>query len=271
MRRRMVVLALLLAISFASQCTFEVGDGGCSGGSHRVEGSGRVVKRQHSVSGISGVDLATIGTLYIEFGDREELIIEAEDNLQEYFETDIRRGVLEIDVRRRTNIRPRKPVKYYLTVRGLDAIAISSSGDILAPDIESDRFSVAVKSSGTLEMGDLNTRSFDVAISSSGDVRMRDLIARNIDVAISSSGSLDIEGGRVENQHIGISSSGNYNARNLKSERVRVRLSSSGSAYIYVTDDLDVVISSSGSVYYTGRPAVRQVISSSGRIRNIGL
>ncbi len=271
MRRRMVVLPVLLAISFASQCTFEVGDGGCSGRSRRVEGSGRVVEREHSVSDISGVDLATIGTLYIEFGDREELTIEAEDNLQEYFETDIRRGVLEIGVRRRTNIRPRKPVKYYLTVKELDTITISSSGDIVAPDIEADRFSVAVRSSGTLEMGDLNTRSLDVAISSSGDVRTGDLTARDIDVAISSSGSLDIDGGGVEDQHITISSSGNYDARNLKSERVRVRLSSSGSAYVYVTDDLDVVISSSGSVYYAGRPAVRQVITSSGRIRHIRL
>lgn len=271
MKRSLIIVLAVLAASLASQCTVEVGDGGCSGSSHKVYGSGNVVRREHALSGISGVKLATIGTLYIAFGDMEELAIEAEDNLHEYFETDVRRGILEIKTRKNTNLRPKKPVKYYLTVKKLDAIAISSSGDIEAPDIESDRFSVAVTSSGTLEMGDLDTRHFSVAISSSGDVDMGDLNASSVDVAMSSSGSLDIEGGAVENQDISISSSGNYNARRLKSERARVRLSSSGCAYIYVIDEIDVVISSSGSVYYVGSPAVRQVVSSSGRIKQIDL
>jgi hypothetical protein len=236
-----------------------------------VEGSGHIVRRDQAVDGVSGVNLATIGTLSIEFGDREELIIEAEDNLQEFIETDIHRGVLKIDVRRNTNIRPTRPVRYYLTVRKLDTIAISSSGDVEAPDITSDRFSVTISSSGTLEMGDLDTRAFRVTISSSGDVYMGDLTAESIDVAVSSSGNLEIGGGRVRNQDISISSSGNYRAKRLKSEEARVRLSSSGSAYIHVINDLDVVISSSGSVYFAGNPRIRQVISSSGRIKKLGL
>ena len=271
MKRHVVMIVALVALSVALQCTVEVGDGGCSGRTYRVEGSGQVVRRDQAVDNISGINLATIGTLSIEFGDKEELVIEAEDNLQEYIETDIHRGVLKIDTRRNTNIRPTKPVRYYVTVRNLETIAISSSGDIEAPDIKSDRFSVAVSSSGTLEMGDLDARSFRVTISSSGDVRMGDLTADDIDVAISSSGDLEIEGGSVQDQDISISSSGNYRARRLKSEAARARLSSSGCAYIYVTDDLDVVISSSGSVYFVGNPDIRQVISSSGKIKNIGL
>jgi hypothetical protein len=271
MKRSLIIISAVLVASLAVQCTVEVGDGGCSGSGHRVYGSGNVVRRDYSVSGISGVNLATIGTLYILFGDREELAIEAEDNLHEYFEAEVRRDILKIETRKNTNLRPKKPVKYYLTVKELDTIAISSSGDIEAPDIESGRFSVAVTSSGTLQMGDLDARSFSVTISSSGDVYVGDLKASDIDVAISSSGSLDIEGGAVEDQGISISSSGNYKAKRLKSETARVRLSSSGSAYLHVTDSLDVVISSSGSVYYVGNPAVRQVISSSGRIKQIGL
>ena len=48
------------------------------------------------MSGVTGVNLATIGHLTIELGDTESLRIEAEDNLMEYIETDVRSGKLRI-------------------------------------------------------------------------------------------------------------------------------------------------------------------------------
>lgn len=52
-----------------------------------VRGSGHVVERDRVVSGFSGVELATIGALHIEAGERKALRIEAEDNLLSYIET----------------------------------------------------------------------------------------------------------------------------------------------------------------------------------------
>ena len=132
----MILAALVLSTVVLGAC--DIGYG------RTVRGSGRVVEESRSVSGISRVGLATIGRLMIEVGDGESLRIQAEDNLMEYLETDVRAGTLRIESRQGVNLRTTRPVNYYLTVTGLDRVETSSSGDIVAPDLESDRFSIAI-------------------------------------------------------------------------------------------------------------------------------
>lgn len=235
-----------------------------------IRGSGNVVEEARSVSGISGVELATLGHLFIEVGDTESMRIEAEDNLMEHLETEVRGGRLRIGTKGNVNLRPTEPVNYYLTVMGLDTIVISSSGDIQAPDLEADRFSVTISSSGNLDMGDITTDRFTVGISSSGDVMMGVLNAEELEVDITSSGNLDITGGQIETQNITISSSGNYRAQDLESAEAEVRLSSNGSATIWVRDHLRANLSSSGDLRYRGNPSVDATTSSSGDVIRIG-
>ena len=252
------VLALFI-VGSGSDCEDLIGES--------VRGSGHMGEEIRDISGVSGVKLATLGKLYIELGQEEKLVIKAEDNLLEYLETDVRNGVLIIDTRKNINIRPRKKVSYYLTVKELESIKISSSGDIEAPDLKTNRLKFSVSSSGDLRTGNLDVKSLDVSISSSGDIFIPRLQANIIDVNITSSGDLDIDRGSVEKQDVSISSSGDYQARSLESREARVHISSSGDAYVRVEDYLYVRISSSGSVYYSGNPRLDQNTSSSGRVK----
>jgi len=252
------IFILLMAFFFQSCIGFE-----------KIHGSGKVVKEERQVSGITGVALATLGKLRIELGDKEKLIIEAQENLLQYFETNVNNGILKIKTRNFINIRPTKPVKYFLTVKELDTIVLSSSGDIRAPDLKANKFSVTSSSSGDLEMGDLDVDVLKVRLSSSGDVSIKELTAKMLDVVISSSGDLHISGGEVEEQEIIISSSGKYKAKNLESARANVRISSSGDATIRVRDYLNSTLSSSGSVYYIGNPSVDTKSSSSGKVKKL--
>jgi hypothetical protein len=263
-KHKLVLVVAILAFSILACQLGEIGLG------QMVRGSGDVVEETRTVSGISGVELATLGNLFIEMGDTESLRIEAEDNLMEHLETEVRGGRLRIGTRGNVNLRPTEPVNYYLTVTGLDMIAISSSGNIQAPDLEADRFSVTISSSGDLEMGDITTDRLTVGISSSGDVRMGVLNAEVLEVDITSSGNLDIAGGQVAAQNVSISSSGNYRAEDLESTEADVRLSSSGSATIWVSDSLRAVLSSSGDLRYRGNPTVDANTSSSGDVVRIG-
>jgi hypothetical protein len=215
-----------------------------------ILGSGNVVEENRPVSDISGVELATLGNLQIEIGDSEELRIEAEDNLMEYFETEVRKGTLRIRTQEGVNLRPTEPVNYYLTVTGLESIGIFSSGDIQAPDLEAERFSITIASSGNLEMGNL--------------------VAETLEVEISSSGNLDIASGMVETQNISIKSSGNYMAQDLESGEADVHLTSSGSGTIRVSDHLSATLNSSGDVRYFGNPTVNATTNSSGNVTKIG-
>ena len=261
-KRAKLLLSLVLGTLMIMACSL-VGFG-------TVRGSGNVVEESRTVNDITSVELATLGNLTIQVGDSESFRIEAEDNLIEYIETEVLNGNLRIKTRNNITLSNTRPVNYYLTVTGLEAIQISSSGDIQAPDLEAEQFSISISSSGDLEMGDLETDRLTVNISSSGDMSMGELNADTLEVNISSSGNLTIAGGQVEMQNIGISSSGNYTAQDLESEEADVRLSSSGSATIWVQDSLEANLSSSGDLRYRGNPSVNSHTSSSGDVIQIG-
>lgn len=236
-----------------------------------IRGSGDVVEEDRDVGRIHGVDLATIGTLYIEVGDEKALTIRAEDNLLKHIETEVRHGVLTIDTEDGVNLRPRKAIEYHLTVKSLDEITVSSSGDIKAPDLSADDFTIDISSSGNLEMGRLDCTDLEIEISSSGDTYIDDLRAKTIDLQISSSGDVEIGDGEVDQQTITISSSGDYIAKNLQSNEARVRISSSGDASVRVRDFLDAHTSSSGDINYYGNPKdVDDRESSSGDVHRVG-
>jgi hypothetical protein len=215
-----------------------------------VRGSGNVVEESREVSGVTGVNLATISDLTITVGDTESLRIEAEDNLMEYFETTVRNGKLRIETQDNIKLETTKPVRYYLTVTGLDTIQITSAGNIEAPDLVAEEFSLTISSAGDLKMGELN--------------------ADTLEVDIGSTGNLDIAGGEVKSQNITIGSTGNYAAQDLASDEAEVRLRSTGSATIWVRDQLQANLSSSGDLRYRGDPTVDATTSSTGEVIPIG-
>jgi len=230
-----------------------------------VRGSGTVIEETRTVSGVSGVELALPGTLHITMGSSESLRIEADDNLMEYIQTDVRSGGLVIESRHGINLRSTRPINYYLTVTELSSLVTSSDGDIETDNLQSDSFSITTSSSGNVSISGLDCTSLRVKISSSGNVKVSELAADSISVDISSSGNLDIQKGKVQQQDINISSSGEYHARDLESVSANVILTSSGEATIRVSERLTGRLSSSGNINYIGSPDVNVNTTSSGK------
>ena len=236
----------------------------------RIRGSGNVITETRAVSGVSSVNLSTIGHLVIEVSDTELLRIEGEDNLMDYIEADVRNGELTIRTRNNVNLKSTKPVYYYLTVTGLDAVMTHSSGNIEAPDLKAGRFSIAVASSGGIEIENLEADILTAKLSSSGNVTIGRLNARTLNAVISSAGNLYIGGGEVESQNVTLSSSGNYAANDLVSNKAEMHLSSAGPATVRAINYLKATLSSSGDLSYLGNPTVEATTSSSGKIIQVG-
>lgn len=254
-------------------------------------GSGNVVTETRPVSDVTGVDLATFGTVIIQVGNNESLRIEAEDNLMEYFETDVRGGILRIGTTPATiNLRPTKPVHFFLTVKDLERVSISGSGDIQVPDLETNEFSVDIGGSGEVSIGDLNADrleidiggsgdvntarvkvpTFRVKINGSGDITVSELDADNLFLDVNGSGDLRIDDGQVRDQEIDINGSGDFRADDLTSKNVDIKIGGSGDITVWVTESLDVRINGSGNVRYYGRPTVSSSGSGSGNITSLG-
>lgn len=239
-RELIVLMAVLLVGALA-----------CSvGGLGAVRGTGSVIQEERPIGYFNGVTLATLGNLYIEVGNEEKLVIEAQENLIPYFETTVTGEMLKIKTRDGVNLNPTAPVNFYLTVKKLDAIVLTGSGNIEAPALQADKFLV--------ELG------------GAGDIEIAGVTADALEVQISGSGTLRVSGGRAGKQEVTISGSGKYEARGLQSNEADVTISGSGSMTINVRQHLRVNISGSGSVRYVGNPALDKLtVSGTGTVEQI--
>ena len=276
-------LACVILLGFSSGCLDVVL------GLETVRGSGRISEESHRFTGLTGVELATRGRLQIRLGDSEALQVSADENLHDYLEITTDGGTLRIGARPGIHLRPSRRIRYTLTVREIESIRLSSSGDASAPALRADRFEIRLDSSGDLSVdailadtvdvrlgssGDLavgavEAEAIDVRLGSSGDLSVDDLRAGSLAVRISSSGDVRIGGGEVDSLDLTIDSSGDYRGESVRSTRATVSLSSSGDARLWAEESLGARLTSSGSVSYRGDPEVVERTSSSGRVRPI--
>lgn len=247
---------LFSTVVLLSSCIYYSGPGGGSDwapwGDEPLRGSGNVITEIRPVSDINAVRLDNQGDLSIHLGETESLVVEAEENLMPYIQTDVRNGKLRIYNQGRRWFRNREPIRYTLTVRSLESIEVGSTGSVDAPDIIADDFHLSVSSTGNIMMGALEAGHVDIRVSSTGDVMLRRLETASLDVSISSTGHVSIRDGRANYQEIRISSTGNYEAMDMDSDVADIRLSSTGSAFITVNDYMEANLSSTGSVHYQG-------------------
>jgi len=248
MKKPFLAILAVAALSLAALACSIVIPYGAGGGA--VRGSGTVASEERPVSGISGVELSMNGTLTIELGDTEALVIEAEENLLPYIETAMRGDTLLIRTEPGTNIQSTRSIEFRLTVTELTDLRVSSSGDIYAPALEGNRCNLEISSSGRIWLESVDCTTLTVDISSSGEV--------------------DIGGGSAEQQNIRISSSGDYRARDVAGSDADIAISSSGSATVNVSERITGTISSSGNIYYLGDPSLDVRTSSSGKVERLG-
>lgn len=264
---------------------------GCAGAAPlEVRGSGQVVGETRETGRFTGVALRTVGDLTIEIADREELQIEAEDNLLGFLETDVVDGVLEIRAREGVVLSPTKPVRYRLAVRELNRIEHAAGGDVRIPPMSTEQLYVQHRGSGRLEGAALETGLLSVHLSGSGDVafeqvkaqrsrlilsgsgnvRVKQLLALSNDVRHTGSGEISISGGSVVRQSAFVSGSGELKGAGLRTSETEVMVSGAGSAAIFVEDQLDATITGEGDIHYRGNPNISLSITGAGKLGRIG-
>jgi hypothetical protein len=215
-----------------------------------IHGSGKVTSENRDVKDFQGVSLKGSGDLIITQGDNEALKIEAEDNILPLIESDVRGGTLNLDFKPNIgSVSPTKPIKYYLSVKNLNAIDLSGSGNVQAETLKS----------GTLSL----------TCSGSGNISINTLTADTLNYNMSGSGTTSL-GGIVGQQSVEIGGSGNYQAAGLNSQQATAILTGSADITIWAKDSLNITLSGSGNVNYYGKPAVSQSITGSGKITSLG-
>jgi hypothetical protein len=239
----LVPAILLVSVSLACQLSVNVPFMG-------VRGSGNVVTEERQVGDFTRIELSGMGDLEIETGDRPALRIEAEDNLLPLIETEVIGDTLRIGFKDNSYPRPTRSIRYFLTVVSLEALDASGLGNIKAPDLQAERFTIA--------------------ISGGGDIVLASLEAETVEIDISGLGNLEIGGGEAANLEVDISGGGDLDSENLQVQEADISISGLGSATVRVSDLLRADISGGGSVRYYGNPTIDEQVSGLGQVEKLG-
>jgi hypothetical protein len=233
-----------------------ISEHGMSWGSSDVPESGNRVSETRPLQSIHAVRFAMSGELVIRFGDKQEIELEADENVLPFIETSVRNDELIISLAPGSWLRTKKKLRATLTVPALEAVHAASSGDIRVAPWTGNRLSVASSSSGDVNVKSIDATSIDLRSSSSGDIRIGRVSAKQLRADLGSSGDIRIGSGRTAAQRIRIRSSGDYEAHSMSSLNADIRSSSSGDASVWVTRRLRSSKSSSGDIRVRGNPLV---------------
>lgn len=212
-----------------------------------IEGSGNVITETRSLTTFNGIDLRNTANVYITQGDVQEVKIEAEDNIVPLILTEVKNDELIIECKE--NIRTKRAINVYITVKNLCLMELTGSGSMTA-------------------RSQFSCDHMNVRLSGSGDMKAI-VNAKSLKATLSGSGNMDLTGSSEESD-LRISGSGNVNAELMKTFTGAVTISGSGSGKVDVSNDLTVNITGSGNVQYVHEPGhIQSRITGSGSIEKI--
>lgn len=231
------------------------------------------------------------GKLYLKQGSPQKVELEGPKDVLREIETKVDGDRLIIGKEGKWNWGwgDNDKITAYVTVKDIEAISVSGSGDLLGQGkFITGNLKLNVSGSGSLDIeadangdveadisgsGDLTLKgactNFESDVSGSGKVVLSIAVRDVADFGLSGSGKIQAEGSAhaVKTQ---ISGSGRVMASNLEADKCDIRISGSGDVEINVKTDLDATISGSGSVTYKGNPShVNSHSSGSGSIRKM--
>lgn len=198
--------------------------------------------------------------LVVQRGQRQSLTIEAEPELFDKLEAEVRDGRLDIHtaggwadkIKSALSTSLTRPhVKYIVTTPRLSGLDIDCLAEVYADQIETDRLSVHFRGLGSLSISGLQATRLD------------------IDVAAPSPCRIEVSG-QVSEQYVHLQALSDYNAPALASDRTTIQLKGPGGhAVVRAATMLDVSIGGPGQVEYFGHPQVRTKISPLGSLKHL--
>lgn len=211
---------------------------------HSIEGNGNVTNDTRNVPYFNKIRSLYNFDVYIIQDSMSYAIVEAEENLQPYIETEVSNNTMVIKVHEHRNLENNYPIKIFVHTPDISMIELSGSGNVIADSINSPTLDIDLPGSGNI---DVTTH------------------CTNLNADVSGSGEIGLTG-MSNHTDYSISGSGIIRAYPLTTASCIADISGSGCMYISITTFLDVDISGSGNVFYQGSPLVSTHITGSGSV-----
>ncbi len=212
--------------------------------SQTIRGNNNIVTKERDVSGFSGITISGVFDVYISQGDKEELKIETDDNIQQYIISDVRKGILNIQIT--GNIKRLKTLNVYITIKELNSLIILGANN------------VTVSSA-------ITTDNLEIYLSGESNLTLN-VLAKKMECDITDAGIANISG-NADFFDIRVADDAELNSFDLQTKICKLKASGYSQVKINVVDKLDMIVTGDGNVYYKGSPEItNRIFSGSGFI-----
>lgn len=171
-----------------------------------VKGHGPAIERTFNLSDFKMIDVSGGFDVILVQGDREMVVVKAQDNLFEYISVSVVAGELHIATER--PIMPTEPIQAIITFVGLEQVNVSGGGDLTAKTrIDVPALRISMSGGGDVQAG-FTSNMVRCHLSGGGDARLNGKI-ESLHVELNGGGDLDSE---IESREVDILLSGGGNA-----------------------------------------------------------
>lgn len=212
-----------------------------------IKGKGERITKVFEPGSFEELYLEGAYKVTLEKSSEEKIVIEAEENLIEHLEIDIRNDKLHISSH--DFLYSDDGIEIAVFYKNLDELNIDGACTIEGFDIlKADLFRIEMGGAGTVDL-ELDVRELEMDISGAGAVKLK---------------------GFAGDATVNMSGAGGLSAYKLITERCKIDISGVGSADIHVENELYASIGGLGGINYRGNPELkRSSVSGLGKIERV--
>jgi len=209
---------------------------------YQIFGSGNIITQKRNTATFTGVSVGSAFEVEIKKGTSNEVIVESDDNLLEYIETNVDDGVLEIRHQRNRNF-SNGHYKVFLTMPEIDFVKASGAASIKILDPLGSKTNINLEASGAATI-DAKLDAPNIDVKSSGASTMN-LSGTTQNFTVKASGSSEIKSALLSSENTKVTSSGASSINAFAS--VSLQAKASGASNINYQGTKNVTLKSSGA------------------------
>lgn len=229
MKTRNLILnlfAIVLILATLSSC------------SQGINGNGKIVKQERETSTFSKLKIDGVFNVYLSQAETESVVVEADENLQEFIEVINDNNLLNVKFKEGTSIGKKSKMNIYITLKNVNEINFKGVGKLMCSTmIKVENMLLEMEGVGSSELK---------------------LTGQTLNVENAGVGSLTLSGNfadaTINNEGIG-----NVNAAELIVQKMKVENSGVGNVEVRAESEIDINSSGVGNVYYSGNATVKSL------------
>jgi hypothetical protein len=175
----------------------------------KIEGNGKLITRNVDVRSFTELKASGVYELKLTQGSKEEVRIEADENMQEYFtvKNEGNKLVIDMDKMKNKNLKNKNKMKVYVTFKKLADIELSTVGSVSTENtLAFDDIEVSNSSVGNVSLA-FTAKKFDLKNTSVGDVKLtgkaENAVVKNSGVGSLNAGEFIVQTMDIENNGVG--------------------------------------------------------------------